>query len=450
MRSYARSVPAFWIRGSGKKLRGDAEAQALAKYLFDCPSSNMIGLYYLPLGTMVSELGWDPRRALLKVIEAGIAEYDPEASLVYLPKGGHFQIGPSLSPRDKQVKGVEKELEQYRYHEFANRFIERYRTAYSLSLEPNDDAELASPFGGAIEGASQAPSEGSPRGDRRVHDELEGADWRNLASAAKSRALTKPLRSPSEARQGTGKDQAQARINVSDLTDPADPTDPPPASRRGVDSASPPAPSEQITPPPEPQIDPGNEPTPPAEQEPSADHFELVPPGAPQEPQPQRAGGGGPDRRVDEVWGYFLRRRAEALGEANAPKLSPQWRAKIRSRLKGFTVEQLRNACDVLFAEGSFWVEHKHTTPAYVFRSDEQVQKLLDRWDPDEAPVSVPPPPPDYDEEAIARARQEQLRAGDFSALERRAPEAPKTARVVDVSAELLRLQAMADAEAMA
>ena len=44
MRDYAKIRPVFWTRGTGKKLRGDPEAQVVALYLMSAPLSHMTGL----------------------------------------------------------------------------------------------------------------------------------------------------------------------------------------------------------------------------------------------------------------------------------------------------------------------------------------------------------------------------------------------------------------------
>jgi hypothetical protein len=50
MRDYAKVAPTFWNGETGKKIRElGRDAQVVALYLITCPSSNWIGLYYLPL-----------------------------------------------------------------------------------------------------------------------------------------------------------------------------------------------------------------------------------------------------------------------------------------------------------------------------------------------------------------------------------------------------------------
>lgn len=57
MREYCRVSPRFWFQGSGKRLRDDPEAQIVALYLLTCPTSTMLGLYYLPMPTLAHDLG---------------------------------------------------------------------------------------------------------------------------------------------------------------------------------------------------------------------------------------------------------------------------------------------------------------------------------------------------------------------------------------------------------
>jgi hypothetical protein len=108
------------------------------------------------------------------------------------------------------------------------------------------------------------------------------------------------------------------------------------------------------------------------------------------DPAPSKASKGRSDPAGD-LFAHFLARREASLGGSHAPKLTAQTCSKIRSRLRVFSPQQLREAIEVLFAPGSWWVENKFTSPAYVFRSDDQVEKLLARVQPQSA---LPPPPP--------------------------------------------------------
>lgn len=135
MRDYARVAPAFWTKGSGKGLRGSPEAQLVGLYLVTCPSSNMIGLYYLPLATAAHETGLKLetlRKALRSIGEAGFAFYDEVSEYVWVPNAATYQIGEFLAPGDKRQKGVLRELQTFASHPFAQRFFDKYAAPYGL------------------------------------------------------------------------------------------------------------------------------------------------------------------------------------------------------------------------------------------------------------------------------------------------------------------------------
>jgi len=136
MRECGRVAPTFWTRGSGKKLRGKPLAQVVALYLFTCPSSTMIGIYHLAIPTMAHEIGItleDAERALAEVCDVGIAQYDHEEELLYLPEGARYQIGESLKPGDKRVAGIRAALAQFNRHPFATDFASRYAVDFCIS-----------------------------------------------------------------------------------------------------------------------------------------------------------------------------------------------------------------------------------------------------------------------------------------------------------------------------
>lgn len=134
MRSYSQIVPTFWTRGSGKKLRGNHTAQLLALYFMTAPSSNMIGLYYLPLNTICSETGLTD----VQVTEAlpfleEIVKYDFESEMVWMPEGAAHQIGETMHGNDKRRAVVQRELEMAGSHPYVSEFIDRYAKAYGFS-----------------------------------------------------------------------------------------------------------------------------------------------------------------------------------------------------------------------------------------------------------------------------------------------------------------------------
>lgn len=136
MRDYSKIVPAFWTQGSGKRLRGDPEAQVIALYLLTCPAANMIGLYYCPLPTIAHETGIPTeavRGALARVTAAGFAYYDESADLVWVPGAALIQIGERLHRADKRRVAVLRELQRFSWHQFATDFFLHYATNFGLT-----------------------------------------------------------------------------------------------------------------------------------------------------------------------------------------------------------------------------------------------------------------------------------------------------------------------------
>jgi hypothetical protein len=137
MREYAKVAPQFWTGLTGKKIRAmGPEVQVVALYLLTCPSSRMIGLYYLPLPVLCHEVGCPIEGAskALSVLEsAGFAYYDTEQELVWVPEMARFQISEGLHPRDKRIIGIEKELELFRKSRFLKEFRDRYGKAFHLN-----------------------------------------------------------------------------------------------------------------------------------------------------------------------------------------------------------------------------------------------------------------------------------------------------------------------------
>ena len=117
MRDYSKFSSTFWIRGTGKSLRGNHLAQAIASYLFTAPTANMIGLYYLPVQTIAHDVGC-PLEGALEVLRdlvaRGFCEYDEDAEMVFVKTMAPRQLGLDtdkvMSPRDKRHPAVLKML----------------------------------------------------------------------------------------------------------------------------------------------------------------------------------------------------------------------------------------------------------------------------------------------------------------------------------------------------
>lgn len=168
MRDYARIWCQFWVRGTGRKLRGNHAAQALAMYLMSTGHGNMAGLYYLPLPTMLHELGMaEPtaRDSLDLFADLDLAHHDAEAELAYLPTAPRYQLGLEdtklpLKTGDKKIAGVVREVIKHQGHRFFDDFVARWGTPLNLPTEVISAART--PFHG-LNSAPLTPLEGVPR-----------------------------------------------------------------------------------------------------------------------------------------------------------------------------------------------------------------------------------------------------------------------------------------------
>jgi hypothetical protein len=113
VRDYGKVSPTFWIGATGRRLRGNADAQVLALYLFTCPASTMSGIYTLSLPAMAHETGLTVdrvREAFVVLQQEDVAHYDENAELVWVENMIRYQVAEQLDERDKRVKGLQREL----------------------------------------------------------------------------------------------------------------------------------------------------------------------------------------------------------------------------------------------------------------------------------------------------------------------------------------------------
>lgn len=171
MRDFSKVAPQFWTGDTGRRLRAlGPEVQVIALYLITCPSSSMIGLFYLPLPTLCHETGRGfegASKALLDLEKARFCEYDRETELVWVPEMARFQIGEALSPNDKRAVGLKKDLIPFRKSRFYKKFLDRYAERYHLRDLPEPEAP-SEPLRRPIE----APSKEHPT-EIEIEQEIE-------------------------------------------------------------------------------------------------------------------------------------------------------------------------------------------------------------------------------------------------------------------------------------
>lgn len=137
MRAYGIIKSTFWTMGSGKRLRGKPEAQVLASYLMTCSQGTMCGIFTIALPTVAHETGI-PLSRMASLFEEirDIAVYDEDDEICWIPNSARYQLGATLSPKDKRRPGLIRELDQLGTHPFVGQFVRLYGEAYNI--EPSE------------------------------------------------------------------------------------------------------------------------------------------------------------------------------------------------------------------------------------------------------------------------------------------------------------------------
>jgi hypothetical protein len=173
--------PAMWTRGSGRRLRGNKGAQALAPYLTSCLSANQLGLYPITRETMASELGWtldDVEDALQALERAGYAKYDREGEVVWVLNLVQIETGQGEQLGDRRRKGIENALRELGSHPFVAEFKRRYARLLGYPIDTVSDGlgvrpadTLSIPYANRIDTVSDTVSIPLARGSGSGSDQ---------------------------------------------------------------------------------------------------------------------------------------------------------------------------------------------------------------------------------------------------------------------------------------
>jgi hypothetical protein len=137
MRIYGKITTKFWTSEIGKQIRAaGSQVQIIVVYLLTGPSSNMIGLYYLPLPTLCHEVGCTKsaaQKALRALEQIRFAYYDLPTEHVWIPSMAGSEVGASLKPQDSRVECITTMLQGMRHVPFHDAFLDLYREAFHLT-----------------------------------------------------------------------------------------------------------------------------------------------------------------------------------------------------------------------------------------------------------------------------------------------------------------------------
>ena len=169
MRDYSRLSATFWVRGTGKELRGDAIAQTVALYLISAPTSNMIGLFYVPASGIAHDIGHPlggpyqapsqgpcegVRPALAKLVDLGFCQLGTDPDWIWVKSMARRQLdldlGESLKPGDKRVVHVVGLLKQVDDSSILQSFWDYYHETLCLPKPWWDTSPLVRPIGSPL------------------------------------------------------------------------------------------------------------------------------------------------------------------------------------------------------------------------------------------------------------------------------------------------------------
>lgn len=168
MRDYSKISSQIWTGRTGKQIRAlGPEAQVVAFYLMTSPHSNMIGLYYLPLGYLSADTGLPlegASKALLSLIEIGFCTYDRDSEVVWVYEMAKIQVGESLKANDNQCGGVASAYRLVQKNCYLAEFYDRYKADFHLKERREWQGEDKG-LGRGLEGAwKQEEEEGTGEG----------------------------------------------------------------------------------------------------------------------------------------------------------------------------------------------------------------------------------------------------------------------------------------------
>jgi hypothetical protein len=126
-------------------------AQVVALYLLTAPGSTMLGLYYLPVGTIVHETGvpeGDVNEIMADFDEMGFAHYDADNEVVWVVEMARFQIAEELKTNDNRYKYVVKESPRFAASPLYDRWYDQYHAAFNLPARKVKTKPLQGPLKG--------------------------------------------------------------------------------------------------------------------------------------------------------------------------------------------------------------------------------------------------------------------------------------------------------------
>lgn len=248
MRDHAQVRPRMWTHGTIKELRGDREAREMAFYLMTAPTSNLLGLWYLPLCTMRHELGGyasdeEVRAVLQRLIDRDFAMYDDATEHVWVINMCREQVGEDPKTTDNRLQGVRKEIRRHRKTPFYAEFCAHYSAVFGITFD-DDPKPPKSPSGAPSKGSKPGASPRKAPGELREGVGVGVGEGEGGGVRADAHAPARESAPPEARPDPTPPDQTgrMRRLDTPDpAAEPAAPDEPASTPPPGDPASSPPA-----------------------------------------------------------------------------------------------------------------------------------------------------------------------------------------------------------------
>jgi hypothetical protein len=184
---YGIGLPSYWTGTTGQEIqhRGGKAATLLGAYLMFNGSMNMIGLYRVPVRTIVGETPLtraELTKAFAVLQQAEFADYDAVTEHVWVREMARYRLGlsadsPALNPDDNRAVGAQKLYAAIDDNPFLEPFFKKYGRALHLKkMRSSTRYPNPSPLEGAWKGLREGASKPLPSQvtDHRYRDQGSG------------------------------------------------------------------------------------------------------------------------------------------------------------------------------------------------------------------------------------------------------------------------------------
>jgi len=135
MANYMKINGNFWIGDTGRRLRGDVNAQIVAMYLVTTHHAEATGVFHCPIMYIAHETGIGIESAtngITRLIEERFCVYDFDSEYVFVRRMAYHQIGGSINKNDNRAEWVKRRFNDMPRGIIRDAFLDEYGDAFSI------------------------------------------------------------------------------------------------------------------------------------------------------------------------------------------------------------------------------------------------------------------------------------------------------------------------------